>query len=747
MKKRKRLRSTAGFAGAVGGLVSGALTLGLPAHAADNIPGAKDQGVVLDKVVVTAQRRVESAQDVGVAISVLSGDELKARGIDNINQLQNEVPSLEVEPAFGSGQAQFRIRGIGFQDYGTNNSSTVGVYVDEVSYGFPVQTQGLLFDLERVEVLRGPQGTLYGKNTTGGAINFITRKPTSEFDGNITVGYGTYDTKTVQGFFSGPLSESLRARVSFATEQGGAWQHNRLTGEKLGNKDISAVRAQFDLDATSRLKFNLTAHYGEDKSENQGLYLFTARPHYGYGADTDITATGWGLTPAFAQQIGKSVSAKPKKDNTASGLALTANWDLDTVKLTSITSTESFHRKELGDWDGTAINHADVYWKDDANVFSQELRLASQNQGPLNWVTGLYYSKEKLDEDWYTDFTRDYGVVTRTQYHQENRTQAIFGQVDYKFTNQWKGIVGLRQEEEKRSLNNFSTATTPVQSWAAVAGQGASLDTSGTSGKLGLEYQVDRNSLVYGSISRGLKSGGITAHNTFNSLALTPFQPETLISYETGFKADLSPSLRLNGALFHYDYHNQQFQDVTLSPSGALVGKIININKSAVDGFELELRWKPLAGLTIGQSLGYKHAVFKDFDSVRLGDLSGKDQFIPKLSYGGNVAYEWGNDGYRYKLAGDYSYHDRYKSWLNLLNPDGGTVYDIPSYWLANARLEVGPANGKWQVNFLIRNLFDKKYDLTRNFFGNRPGGTLDDLNVAAAGLPRTATVQFSYNF
>ena len=701
----------------------------------------------LDKVVVTSQRRTESAQDVGLAVSVLSGSELTSRGISNVNQLQNEVPSLEVEPAFGSGQSQFRIRGIGFQDYGPNNTSPVSVYVDEVAFGFPVQTQGLLFDLERVEVLRGPQGTLYGQNTTGGAINFITKKPTKDFEFGYSVGVGSYNAKTAQAYVSGSISDSLRGRVAFSTEQGGAWQKNRETGEKLGNKNVLGVRGQLDLDATRDLKFNLSYSYGRDKSDVEGLYLFTARPSYGYGADTDRKLTGWGITDTFANLIGVSADAKPHRDNTSNNVALTANWDLGATKLTSITAYQHFDRAELGDWDATSVNNADVYWQDAADVFSQELRLASNTQGDLNWVTGLYYTTSKLAEDWYSDFTRDYGAITRTKYDQKTETSAIFGQLDYKLKPDLKLIAGLRQEHDHRAINNFSTSAIPDQVWASVSGASQSLSTDGTSGKLGLEYQVAPKSLVYGSISRGIKSGGITAHNTFNTLALTPFKPETLVSFEVGVKSDIDTNLRVNAALFHYEYRNQQFQDVTTSSSGALVGKIINIDKSHVDGGEVELLWRPLPGLTIGQSLGYKRAVFDDFNSPLLGNLSGKEQFLPKLSYGGSISYTWAYNDFQFKAAGDYSYRSVTHSWLNLLNPDGGSTYDIPAYWLANARIEVGKADSPWQVAFSVQNLFNQKYDLTRNFFGNRTGGTLDDLNVAAAGKPRTFGVTLSYAY
>jgi len=706
-----------------------------------------DAPSTLDRVQITAQRRVESAQDVGLAVSMLSGDELKAKGVNEINKLQHEVPSLEVEPAFGSGQPQFRIRGIGFQDYGANNASPVGVYVDEVGFAFPVQTQGLLFDLERVEVLRGPQGTLYGKNTTAGAINLITKRPTKQTEYGLSLGVGSHDAVTAQGYLSGSLSDALRGRVSVASERGGAWQTHRATGEKLGDKRIDAVRGQLELDVTRDLKASLSLSHNQDQSDAQGLYLFTARPNAGEPADTNRRATGWGLAPDFAQSLGLSPSAKPGRDNRATHVSLTLNWDLGATRLTSISAHQSFTRHELGDWDGTAVNHSDVYWQDRARITSQELRLASAPSGSFNWLAGAYYSKEQLDEDWSTDFRKDYGLITRTRYAQDGKTWALFGQADQALAPGLKLVAGLRWEHERRSLHDFSTTTTPVIAGLGVNGASGLLDGSHASGKLALEYQpAGPGQLIYGSISRGIKSGGITAHNTFNTLALLPFQPEKLIAYEAGYKADLG-TLRLSAAVFHYDYRDQQFQDVTTSPTtGALIGKIINIQKSSLDGGELELQWRPLAGLTLGQTLGYKKGRFKQFNSPLLGDLSGHAQFIPKLSYGGSAAYAWQGAGWDWKLAGDYSYRSRYASWLNRLNVDGGNVYDIPAYWLANARLEVAPSNSPWQATLGVRNLFNRDYDLTRNFFGNRPS-TKDDLNVAAAGEPRTVTLTVSYAY
>ncbi len=239
------------------------------------------------------------------------------------------MPSLEIEPAFGSGQPQFRIRGIGFQDYGSNNSSPVGVYLDEVSFAFPVQTQGLLFDLERVEVLRGPQGTLYGKNTTGGAINFVSKAPTKQTgvrrihrhrllrreDG------AGLRLRRAQRHGARPALRRHRAGRRLATP-------SRTTGEKLGDKNISALRGQLEWDVTRDLTAKLSVNHNVDKSDVQGLYLFTARPSYGFAADASRRSTGWGFASDFAALVGASADAKPHKDNSATNVALTLNWDL-----------------------------------------------------------------------------------------------------------------------------------------------------------------------------------------------------------------------------------------------------------------------------------------------------------------------------------------------------------------------------------------------------------------------------------
>ena len=753
------------FGAVIGAIASAPISLyAADAKTADDKPAnqtatAPDQ--TLDSIVVTAQRRQESAQNVGIALTALPGDTLTKRGISNVNQLQYVAPNVEIDPQYGSGNPLFRIRGVGLKDYASNNTATVGVYVDEVAYPFPIQTQGLLFDLARVEILRGPQGTLYGRNSTGGAINFITNRPTREFEGGVTATYGSFNAKTAEGYVSGSFSDNVRGRASFATQEGGAWQHNRLTGEKLGNKDVVALRGQLEFDVSSDLTARLSVHHHQDKSDSNGPRLYqglipNATNGAGYATiapETDPRVTGWSLTPAFAAVTGLAAGSKPHRDNTSDGASLTLNWDFDQLRLTSITSAEDFHRREFIDWDGSIIPQSDEYFDSKINVLSQEVRLASAGNTAFNWLTGLYYSHEKLDEKFYSDFTGYLGYATRTKYTQTADSVALFGQSDYKLTDRLKAVAGVRQEHENRQLDNFTTSYVLYPSNPARVGTSTfpaanrELVTDETSGKLGLEYQLAPASLAYGNIGRGVKSGGFTAYNSTNAHQVDAVQPETLIAYELGLKTDLTDTLRLNTALFYYDYRNQQYQSqVFIDPIIRNIGRLVNIPKSSIQGIELELEWKPIAGLKIDQFAGYKEGKYKEYYGLNVAatkatgyqyavysDFSGQELTnFPKISYGGAISYDWTANAIAWSAQADYAFHDKLKSSV--------PAYDTNSYWLANARLGFHPVGSKWSAALWVRNAFDRKYDLYHGSF-------LSNAQIANAGLPRTVGVQGSYQF
>lgn len=705
-----------------------------------------ETATTIDDVIVTAQRREQAAQDVGIALSVLSGEELTNRGITNVNQLQTATPNLEIEPAFGGGAAQFRLRGVGFQDYASNNSPTVGVYVNEVAYPVPVMTQGLIFDVDRVEVLRGPQGTLYGRNTTGGAISFVTRRPTDVVSAGIMAEFGTFEALQVEGFVSGPITDTLKGRLTAMTQQGGAFQHNRDTGESLGDADRTGVRGLLTFEPTDALSFTLDVHGGIDKSENEGLYLLSPLVTRSGGpgsvtipADTDHTATGWGLSPRFAAEMGRDIDAKPGRDNSSWGTSLNGHYDFEAMRLTSITSYETLDRSEYGDWDASSSVEADTFFASDVKVFSQEVRLSSDADGPLNWVVGAYYSKQTLDERYSSDFIDVYGTYGQVKYDQEVESVSVFGQAEYQLNDQFKLIGGLRYEEETRDLNGFGTAFGGA---TALPPTTVSTEMTPLTGKLALEYTPTDNLLIYGSFSRGAKSGGFTTYNTGSASGIEPFKPEILLAYEIGFKADPTPVFQINGAAYFYDYSDQQVLSAVWGANGP-VGKFANVPSSEIYGAELEGTWRPLPDVRITQSISYKHGEYTDFFDLDVAasrlanaavfvDKSGDEIPFPTISYGGSAAYDWLLSGFNVTAEVNYSYRDDYPSWL-------GVKYDVPAYWLANASLTVSPEGAPWAATMFVRNLFDEEYDLTRNFFTSA--------DIAQPGRPRTIGVRLSYQY
>jgi outer membrane receptor protein involved in Fe transport len=697
----------------------------------------------LEEVVVTAQRRAESVQNVGIAISVLSGDSLADKSISYVNDLQNATPSLQVEPAFGSGQPQFRLRGVGFIDYTSNNTSPVGASLDGVAYALPIQTEGQLFDIDRVEVLRGPQGTLYGRNTTGGEINFISNRPTADPHAGLTVEYGSHDEVNAEGYVSGAIADGLLGRLAVATEQGGAWQRDRVTGRALGDKDKIALRGQLEWDPSDALNFRLGVHLSQDKSDEQGLYLLQAYSPAGGAAtipaDSSRYVTGWSLNPTFAKIIGIAADSKPGLDNSNNGVDLTVNFDFGGAKLTGITAYNKLIRREYGDWDATQYYDSDEYFRSDLDVFSQELRIASTGDGRFGWVAGGFYSNEDLKEDFYSDFTDRLGGIALTQYEQKANSVGVFGQVNYQFTDVLKGTVGVREDHETRELIGLNTGflVPSIPSFTGGA-LGGSTTSNLPSGKAELDYKPAADTLLYWSISRGVKSGGFTAHNTVSAPAADPFEPEKLTAYEVGVKSDLTRTLRIDAAVYYYRYKDQQILGKVFDDtSQSYIGRFVNAN-SRISGGEVELEWHPSPALSISQYVGFAEGYYTStlLDSNNV-DYDGRPLSFPKVSYGGDLAYSWNVGGFKLTAEGNYSFHDTYSQFYLL----GSNDFTIPRYWLANANLSLSPASGApWSVGLWGRNIFDKSYDTTRNFF-------LPSSEVAAAGEPTTVGIRVSYKY
>ena len=708
------------------------------------------KATAVGEVVVTAERRETSSQKVSISLTVLSGKNLQKEGVVTVNDLANASPSLEVEPAFGGGQPEFRIRGVGFQDYASNNAPTVGVYVNEVAFPIPIMTQGSFFDVSRIEVLRGPQGTLYGRNTTGGAVNVITNQPTSTYHSGVDAEYSSYNNTHLEGYVSGPIAQDLTARLAAFTDQGGGYEFNDVTGQKFGNAHKYGERFLLNWSPTAKFTAKLEVHAAQDRSDGDGLYIFQTTPaSVGapiYKASTNRFATDWSVDPFFAKDIGISTDQAPFRHNDSWGVSLNTSYDLGGVDLVNIISYDYMNRHEFQDWAPGPIPTADTYFHSVPQVFSDELRLISNGNGPLSWISGLYYSHQDLNEEYASDFLDIYGVAGEVFYDQKVDSIAGFGQATYALTDQVNLIGGLRLEHETRDMDDFHNFyLAGASSFPQVTPTSVSTSMTPLTGKVGAEYRPLTDLMLYVSISKGVKSGGFTAYNTGTVQGISPFKPETLWAYEGGFKWTLPDRVHFDVAAYHYDYTDEQVLGAIGGAGGTIIGHFVNAPKSHIDGVEAELSGEIFPHLNISQQVGYKVGTYDNFPNYQIPgtltmiSLSGTKIPFPRASYEGDLSY-WVPIAGDYKLEGDfnYSYHDTYPSWLDRINP--GVSYKLPSYWLANANLTVSPAQGKWSLGVFVDNVFDTKYDLTRNFF-------IPQANVADPGRPRTVGARVTASF
>lgn len=697
------------------------------ANAQSNIRSA-EQATRVDEIIVTAQRREQASQDVGVSLSVVGGEQLDEKGISVVNDLENAVPNMEVDSQFGGGQPQFRIRGIGAREYSSNNASTVGIYVDEVAHPYTVTTQGALFDIARMEVLRGPQGTLYGRNTTGGAVNIITNAPTADFRAGFNAEYGTFNAAKTEGFISGPIASNLLGRLAVTAERGGAWQYHRDTHEKLGDVDKTAIRGRLTWDASETVTVDLSATYQVDKSDGLGFRLLAPYPvadgSVTYPKDTAWRITGWGISPEMAAVAGVGMDAKPSRDNDGFDANARIRAELGWADLTSITAYQTYTRKELNDWDGTRFNESNTFFYNDINTFAQELRLNSTGDGPLTWMIGAHYADESIDGGFFTNIRANPRLIN-TAYDQSVTAFGIFTHNSYQVNERLNLIAGLRWEKEERQLKSSGTILLPD---APGPKRTFNADLNEVTGRLGLEYKVTDDALLYASIARGVKSGGFTTYNNYNPTPAEPFKPEVVIAYETGFKSDLfDRRLRLNGAIFYYDYKDQQVQGLQYNRDTGRTGRIENVPKSSIYGGEIEITWIPLDGVTISQNFGYKNGQYDDYltingsatdaanenqapwDIIIYTDRSDERLSFPRVSYSGSVAYDWALSGWDMRAETNYSHRS------DLYSTNTSSV--IPGYWLWNANFSVSPSGANWRAGLWVRNMFNTYYEETRNGF------------------------------
>jgi iron complex outermembrane receptor protein len=718
---------------------------------------AQTEDAALEEIVVTAQRRQENLQDVPIAISAMTGQMLEDAGVRDPRDLQAYVPSLQFQSGTAATTTIIFLRGVGIGDFNSNTTGAVGVYVDDVFLGANAGKLFNVFDGEGVEVLRGPQGTLYGRNTTGGAIKFASRKPTNELSTDLSVLYGRYNEVRLEGGIGGPIvDDKLKIRVSGLYDKRDGWMHNRVTGHDLNDVDLWAARAIIDFTPTDSLLLRLSLHSGQN---NGGARQFQ---HRGQGVGFDgspmfdengVPLDGMGYADTDHNVNAGDFNIEGKEKVKVSGGSLLGEFKLDGVTLTSITAYEKVDRNTLEDTDASPNDVLTAVYIDKPEQWSEELRAQSNGDGRLNWIAGAFFFDDDLETDSSFDvlrslrpyfqsdenptgFSPENSVgLLRYPYTQKTRSWALFGQTDYALTDAWNLTAGLRYTEDKIDFKYAAFFDEAGVGTFPVVSTDDSSKFTNTSGRLALSYKVSDDTLLYGSISSGYNSGGYPGGSAQYDFQLEPFDSEKLYAYEVGAKTELlDRRVRLNAAAFYYDY--KDLQVFIYDTSGAIpVMRKLNAGSARIYGLEAELTVKPTAQLDAFVSISMLDSEYQNFVDGLGNDFSGNTLInAPEFSMSAGLTWTQplGDAGSLQATAAG-SYQSKV-----YLTPDNSKAYSQDPVTLLNARLAWTPPGGGFEVALWGKNLTDERWV---NFMA--PIITMDQLNY---NDPETYGIEFSYH-
>lgn len=713
-------------------LASVALALPVTAHAQSESPAdpppqtPETSATDLGDIVVTAQRREQRLNDVGLSANVLTGQDLEAGGTKQLTDLGGLTTNVQIKNVLASSITNVSIRGIGLNDYAANNNPAAGVYVDNVYLVSPAMLSFGLFDVDRIEVLKGPQGDLYGRNTTAGAVNIISRKPSAAPNVELQTGYGSYQNYHFNGAVGGALTPGLNARFAMQTiQQDSGWQTNYLTGKRVGKIDRTSARLQLQWKPTDAVNVLFNAHGGYDRSD-AALY----KPDDNLATDEDNLHAD---EPRVS-----GASNDPHMDLKSRGASVTMDVEVaPDVTLTSISAYERFTRLHVEDLDGTSLKQLEGRYQNKINQVSQELRLAYSGNG-LEVIAGAFYARDTvrtLDKYGIADLIPALGDIVGNRYRQRTNSYAGFVHAEYTFLPQLTLVGGLRYTHEKKAFDGATTFFGPEDSLIDVyPEQSRRFSTSKVSGKIGLNYKPADQTLIYASISRGFKSGGFQGQLTFDPSGINPFDDEKLTAHELGIKSRVARNLQVNAAIFNYEYKDAQFYGPLFDgpPGVGVLFGITNVGNSRVRGVEADITWRPVPGLDLrfGGGVIDTEITKSVVDGVSEGSVLPN---APKLTLNGTARYEWPLSD---TATADVTLNGSYQSKVRydiVRNPpqaiEGG-------YFLANGEVGVGLGD-HWRVSAFGRNLFNKLYR-TQAFFTSI-GFTY------FYGAPRTFGVNVSY--
>jgi iron complex outermembrane receptor protein len=770
MSRTRKIRQNAWVA------LQATAALGLGASAgAQTAPGPMAASGQLDEIIVTAQHRTENIQDVPITIQALSGQTLENLGVQTTEDLANVTTNVTISLPQGAGnQPQVTIRGIGLNENNSNDSGPNGFYVDDFYMSAPTSQSFALFDISRVEVLEGPQGTLYGRNSAGGAINIISNKPTDDFEGYAAMSFGNFNTQKYSGAISGPIADGVDGRLAFVHNFSDGYAYNTLLNVNENGANDYSLRGSLLAKPAEGVTILATTHVSQvDRLPDIYAHLGTFVP----GTQSNATPTLCSTTQIFAARnqcvdlYGQPTtpgysSASPISTHlkvTDLGETVRVDFRVGAVDFTSVSGFDYNYRFLPEDSDSSAFQELKVNWENDSREFTQEFR-AHQATDKGNWVAGVYYLVENLHQaqevNILLDFDRFFGPGTGDGIAQQQtvdniqitKAYAVFGQGEYNFTDTLKGILGGRFTGENQSML-FQSAYDLQQ-----GGEGhftpfnPYLDSSNSvsdtnfSWRAGLDFTPLPNLLFYGSIATGFKAG------TFNggflstvpaqaALQERPVLPEKVKTYEVGAKTQFfDRMITINTSAFYNDFDNLQLFALINTPIGP-INLFTNARKSDTYGgdFELTVR-NPIPHLTLSAQVGLLGTKITDYQTTNIAgvpNLTGKTlAYSPHLTSFLLAQYEvpLGNE-----KSISFEYSAAYKSF-QFFDPTNDPYITQGGYWLDNARVAL--TLDKLELSGYVRNLTNKYY-LADSFDSIVPFGYVQPV----WGPPRTFGVEARYRF
>ncbi len=730
--------------------------LAAPARAAEEAAGDGASGERMD-IVVTAQKRSERALAVPLSLTVLGDRPTERTRLTQADDLAGQVPNLQFSATVGENTPIFALRGVSMSDFSLNQAGPVATYYDEVYKGNFAFLGVQLFDLDRIEVLRGPQGTLYGKNTTGGAINLVATAPTPHNEGYLLAGIGNFGRVETNGALNLRLDPQLALRVAFTAARADGWFRNRLPGASdLSGTREYAVRGSLAWTPSDSARLLLRLSTSLQNPTNYGNYSAPGAAGVGAGA---YEAYGAGSS-YFRQGLGpRELAAEftPRRHARTWSAALTGEFVLGSgLDLTTVTAWDKGSLFVPEDTDGSPLRVLEIPYTDRGTQFSQDLRLSTDWAGPLNLILGAYFHREALFNSTVMNFWTDLDVdgngrvdsadcaanpsllacVISNRFDQTKHSAALYGDATYKVTSATTLRLGLRLTRDTGAQTGLTSEIRGVDG-VLVATPIPSTDrhfaTTNLSGKIALDHALGPQAMAFASYSRGYRASGFNAQAYFDVAEANVARPEMIDAFELGAKARLlGHALELSATGFYYSYRNQQF--LSVNPANA-AQNLVNLDRSRIYGAEVEFDLQPTPGLGLRGGLGLLEA------RARQGTISGVDVRGHRLSNAPSVTFNVAADLVAWR-AGDSSL--TLNAGLSYVSAQYFEIMNLPrlrqdGYALLAARAEW--RRGPWTFALWGKNLTDRVYTTARI---DLSGFGFDYNHI---GTPRTfgATARISY--